>query len=264
MTLTPEQKQIDTLPLSLRDTIIHNEWLAKNGYMGRGWYRDVYLKTDHWQIIKKECAIWWEGRCALSKEHYKLPMHIHHRDYEHLWQERYCDVIFICQNCHERYHEIWPDVNCKLDTYLAKVILHKIRELFNKNSEETQAIILDVWDSEGDFDNENFNPIEIIKTLTKDSLGQDSGKRTQARKQIPEIAHAILYHGLGYFDQDEEQHGRAIDCLRLHYEQKQIDQLRKICEQPKETIWEFAFEIYGDTLFRTSERYIGFLNDINS
>lgn len=63
-----------------------------------------YLKTDHWQEIRKtmlkrasyKCSV-----CGMSK-----PLHVHHNTYDRRGCEKTSDLVVLCHDCHEVYHEV--------------------------------------------------------------------------------------------------------------------------------------------------------------
>jgi len=187
MDLTPEQKQIDTLPLSSKDKILYEKWKIDRWSIS---YKE-YFTTDHWAIIKKECAIWWGGRCGLSKTHYKLPMNVHHRDYKCLWREKFCDVIFLCQDCHERYHDIWPEINCKGMKYAGAIVMSECLFYFNdyfnfKDSKELEFLK---------------NKIKgIFKIFVQDCSSCDKDLRVSARHEVCRSIFDILSLKFEYAD----------------------------------------------------------------
>ena len=63
-----------------------------------------YLKTDHWQTVRKAALERAEHRCQTcsTDEH----LHVHHRTYENRGAERDSDVIVLCKTCHERFHGV--------------------------------------------------------------------------------------------------------------------------------------------------------------
>jgi hypothetical protein len=63
---------------------------------------EEYLKTEHWQKIRKEALLRAGYRCQLCNA--AKPLDVHHRTYERLGEERPDDVIAICRDCHERHH----------------------------------------------------------------------------------------------------------------------------------------------------------------
>lgn len=63
-----------------------------------------YLKTDHWNRIRKEAYAIAGYHCALCNSKGKL--HAHHKTYENRgnwWLERH-DIIVLCESCHQKHH----------------------------------------------------------------------------------------------------------------------------------------------------------------
>lgn len=63
-----------------------------------------YLKTEHWQNVRKAALERADYRCQACNEPDNL--HVHHRTYENRGCERDSDVTVLCKSCHERFHEI--------------------------------------------------------------------------------------------------------------------------------------------------------------
>ena len=78
--------------------------MAERPKIGREWYRNVYLKSEHWIEFAKEmrqksggvCSRCWIGTWELD---------VHHLNYDHLWHETENDVEVLCRRCHKREHE---------------------------------------------------------------------------------------------------------------------------------------------------------------
>ncbi len=125
--------------LSDRDKPIYERWCKDKWSIS---YSE-YLETDHWAIVKKENAIRWKV-CVLSRTHTKLPMITHHRDdprggYPCMWKEVLDDVVLVCRNCHERHHDIWPEVNCKGSRYAGSMIMSMVRKQMNEVCEKNNV-----------------------------------------------------------------------------------------------------------------------------
>jgi len=118
--------------LSEKDRLIFKKWLIDRWSID---YKQDYCKTDHWNVVKKETAIWSEGRCHYCGQN-KEPKMYHHNHYclnnpsllqdGGLWRERYNDVFCSCLSCHLRHHDIWPDINCNYKNFGGQVILSEI------------------------------------------------------------------------------------------------------------------------------------------
>ena len=133
--------------LSERDKLVYGRWLQDIWSIS---YSE-YLGTDHWAIVTKENAIRWRV-CALSKRHTKLPMVTHHRDdprggYPCMWGETFDDVILVCKDCHERFHDIWPEVNCKGSRYAGSIVISQARNNINKICEKNNVPIKSVMEA---------------------------------------------------------------------------------------------------------------------
>ena len=90
---------IDQSTLTPEDKDLKNRWLENKWSIS---YSD-YLLSNHWQRVKAEVASESEGRCRICSSN-KGTMNTHHRDYKHFWSERWCDVIYLCRDCHLLYH----------------------------------------------------------------------------------------------------------------------------------------------------------------
>jgi hypothetical protein len=63
-----------------------------------------YLKTDHWKRLRKTALIKAEFRCQLCNKATEL--HVHHRTYERLGEEKDSDIIALCADCHAKFHGV--------------------------------------------------------------------------------------------------------------------------------------------------------------
>ena len=64
-------------------------------------YRD-YLKTDHWEEMRKKALAESKLRCRICNSSGEL--HTHHRSYKDIGHEQLSDLICLCKNCHEIFH----------------------------------------------------------------------------------------------------------------------------------------------------------------
>ena len=62
-----------------------------------------YLKTEHWQNVKKEALQRADYHCQLCNNIKKLD--VHHNNYGCLWHEKPSDVIVLCKRCHAKHHD---------------------------------------------------------------------------------------------------------------------------------------------------------------
>lgn len=69
---------------------------------------DEYLQTEHWRTTRSKALKRAQMRCQLCNSKKKL--HVHHRTYERLGRELQSDLIALCKACHEKFHDIQPEV----------------------------------------------------------------------------------------------------------------------------------------------------------
>lgn len=70
-----------------------------------------YLKTEHWQSLRKKALKKASYRCQLCNA--KVPLDVHHRTYERLGQEYLADVIVLCRECHRKFHDKQGEKNVR-------------------------------------------------------------------------------------------------------------------------------------------------------
>ena len=63
-----------------------------------------YLKTDHWQNVRRAALKRAKYRCQVCNTNQSV-LHVHHRTYENRGQELARDVIVLCETCHRTFHE---------------------------------------------------------------------------------------------------------------------------------------------------------------
>jgi 5-methylcytosine-specific restriction endonuclease McrA len=64
-----------------------------------------YLKSAEWMLKREQTLKHWDYRCSLCFGDGNLE--VHHRTYIRLGQELPTDLIVLCDNCHERHHQIF-------------------------------------------------------------------------------------------------------------------------------------------------------------
>jgi hypothetical protein len=65
-------------------------------------YREVYLRSDHWQEVRKAALERAGRRCQVCNGDKQLD--VHHRTYERKGREEPGDVTVLCRKCHETFH----------------------------------------------------------------------------------------------------------------------------------------------------------------
>jgi len=63
-----------------------------------------YLQTQHWQNRRKRALRRAEYTCQLCNDGDGI-LHVHHKTYENLGCEEDNDLIVLCENCHQTFHD---------------------------------------------------------------------------------------------------------------------------------------------------------------
>ena len=63
---------------------------------------DTYLNSEEWKRKREWVLIFWNHECALCSS--AINLHIHHRTYERLGNEKITDLIVLCKACHDHFH----------------------------------------------------------------------------------------------------------------------------------------------------------------
>lgn len=64
---------------------------------------DEYLKTDHWQHRRLRALAKAENHCQVC--HAAAGLEVHHNTYQRLGHERDADLVVLCRDCHELFHD---------------------------------------------------------------------------------------------------------------------------------------------------------------
>jgi hypothetical protein len=62
---------------------------------------EEYLKSDHWQDIRRRWRETYGYRCPCGST---LFLHLHHKTYKRLGKEELEDLIYLCRSCHHKEH----------------------------------------------------------------------------------------------------------------------------------------------------------------
>lgn len=68
-----------------------------------------YLKTEHWQNLRKRSLKRAGYRCQTCNA--KGILHVHHRTYVRRGEEELSDLIVLCANCHSTFHNVHEVTN---------------------------------------------------------------------------------------------------------------------------------------------------------
>ena len=91
-----------------------NGRVSKNIRAVTEWY-DQYLRTDHWQEVRRRTWELFQGICVTCPSTKDLECH-HKAGYDCLGHERVPDhVILVCPDCHDilHYHQCWLSLPSK-------------------------------------------------------------------------------------------------------------------------------------------------------
>lgn len=84
-------------PVDLRGTVLHDGANEKHDMP----YAD-YLRTRHWQIVRKLAIRRAGGKCSNCESTKRIQ--VHHLTYANLWHEYTNDVVVLCDVCHNILH----------------------------------------------------------------------------------------------------------------------------------------------------------------
>lgn len=65
---------------------------------------EQYLKSPQWQEKRQHIAQLRNHTCQKCKKVVKVGFHIHHKTYKHLGNELDNELMFLCENCHNKLH----------------------------------------------------------------------------------------------------------------------------------------------------------------
>jgi len=69
-----------------------------------------YLKSERWNTLSELAKIFADKKCQLCNSTERIETH--HRSYENIESEvEFFDLIVLCHECHEKYHDELPKEN---------------------------------------------------------------------------------------------------------------------------------------------------------
>lgn len=69
----------------------------------REWYRDVYLKSEHWKRLRS-AKLYIDPKCQHCKT--AKATDVHHVNYREIFDVTLDDLLSLCRPCHSKEHEI--------------------------------------------------------------------------------------------------------------------------------------------------------------
>jgi 5-methylcytosine-specific restriction endonuclease McrA len=79
----------------------------------RNYYRDIYLKTDHWKELKHK-KLQSQNKCERCDNPNNLD--VHHLRYKHLYDVLEEDLMVLCRKCHSDEHDVEKIYNLYLES----------------------------------------------------------------------------------------------------------------------------------------------------
>jgi len=71
-------------------------------YDKKSYYRNVYLRSNHWQNLKSEK---FEHNDICEKCGINISLDVHHKKYRNLYDVKLSDLQVLCRKCHEKIHK---------------------------------------------------------------------------------------------------------------------------------------------------------------
>lgn len=91
------------------------------------YYRNVYLKSDHWKLLRLEKLLRCKEKCSVCRVQSKNN-DVHHIFYKNLENVQMCDLKVLCRQCHEIVHQVlenYPEVRRPKSPRLVWLLLRK-------------------------------------------------------------------------------------------------------------------------------------------
>ena len=76
--------------------------ISDHGKTRKEWYREVYLKSDHWFNLRKAAKAKFGPKCAKCNASKKVD--VHHLEYRNIFDVTVDDLQILCRNCHDLEH----------------------------------------------------------------------------------------------------------------------------------------------------------------
>lgn len=62
-----------------------------------------YMRSPQWKRKRHQVLVYWNHKCGMCYKPGKLQ--VHHRTYERLGHELITDLIPLCDECHDKFHD---------------------------------------------------------------------------------------------------------------------------------------------------------------
>ena len=94
-------------PDEARNLVSQSE--KESGLSGKLWYRNVYLKSEHWKNLRTQRLIIANKKCEQCSDVYYLD--VHHLSYKNIFDVTVEDLRVLCRICHNKEHGIVTNKN---------------------------------------------------------------------------------------------------------------------------------------------------------
>jgi hypothetical protein len=92
-------------------------------------YKD-YLNTKHWINIKSKYKRTVKNECIMCGSNKQL--NIHHMNYKNIGNEKFSDLCFLCEECHNKLHkELGDNYDSEFLFYIKKIKKEKHKSVNN-------------------------------------------------------------------------------------------------------------------------------------
>lgn len=91
----------------------------------REWYREVYLKSEHWSDLKAR-KLSESPKCSRCGAMGNLD--VHHVNYRHIFNVELSDLMTLCRKCHDEHHEEFGQPRRSRLDYAKAIIPREIRQ----------------------------------------------------------------------------------------------------------------------------------------
>lgn len=106
--------------MQLLKNFLHNTY-SREAY-------NAYLNSDNWKTKREQILIRDCHQCKVCRNKSSI-LEVHHLTYDHVMQEHPYELITLCNECHNRLHEIKKLINCNLRVALIKLCKEKNTKL---------------------------------------------------------------------------------------------------------------------------------------
>jgi 5-methylcytosine-specific restriction endonuclease McrA len=86
------------------------------------WYRDVYLLSEHWKVLRK-AKLTISPQCEICGK--KRRLDVHHLRYKNIYDVLVEDLQTLCRRCHKKHHKKHHKKTNKVRDFIKRHKRHK-------------------------------------------------------------------------------------------------------------------------------------------